>query len=447
MFPNLLGKTTIIEALKYATTGSMPLGGNKGGQSFVHDPKHMGSTTVKAQVKLRFSNKAQKQMVVVRSMELKQQKTNMKFSNLDGTIRTQDEDGNRQTLSHKCTELDRMVPNFLGISKAVLENVVFCHQEDSSWPLQEGAVLKKKFDDIFDSSRYVKALEEIKNQKKEYNNQAKDLKAELNLLKGHKHAANGFRQELDEVREKLSLIEDERRELEEKIDSCQKDMDAIEEEQLKYDNLLGEKDTISAQMSNEMVRLETQKKSLLKDYTESKTREDLEDILRGYEKQMKNASRQYAQINQRLEECQRDIDLRNEERMSILGDKGKLENEKATYDTNLQKRIEMMEELATKFGLELTFSQSQETEMMNTQGSAASVFTGGFSGGTNTTIQITDDDLEAFVRSVKMKKDDLDGQLSEQKSRKKRIEDRIQEELGELNGKLKSIENGEYWYS
>ena len=33
------------------------------------------------------------------------------------------------------------------------------HQEESSWPLQEGAVLKKKFDDIFESARYTKALE------------------------------------------------------------------------------------------------------------------------------------------------------------------------------------------------------------------------------------------------------------------------------------------------
>jgi len=39
----------------------------------------------------------------------------------------------------------------------VLESVIFCHQEDSSWPLQEGAVLKKRFDDIFDSARYTKA--------------------------------------------------------------------------------------------------------------------------------------------------------------------------------------------------------------------------------------------------------------------------------------------------
>ena len=60
------------------------------------------------------------------------------------------------SLSHKCSELDRQIPQLLGVNKPVLEHVVFCHQEDSSWPLMEGAVLKKRFDDIFDSTRYAK---------------------------------------------------------------------------------------------------------------------------------------------------------------------------------------------------------------------------------------------------------------------------------------------------
>lgn len=45
---------------------------------------------------------------------------------------------------------------------------MFCHQEDASWPLQEGAVVKKKFDDIFESARYTKALDTIKKTKQEY---------------------------------------------------------------------------------------------------------------------------------------------------------------------------------------------------------------------------------------------------------------------------------------
>lgn len=182
----IAGKTTIIESLKYAVTGSLPPG-NKSGQSFVHDPRSMGQTSVKASIKLRFNNTQGSSMVVARSMEVTQKKTAASFKALDGTIRTVDrETGERVTMSHKCSELDKSIPIYLGVSKPILEHVVFCHQEDSSWPLQEGAVLKKRFDDIFDSTRYAKALEAIKAEKKNYASQAKDLKAELEGLNSHK---------------------------------------------------------------------------------------------------------------------------------------------------------------------------------------------------------------------------------------------------------------------
>ncbi len=51
--------------------------------------------------------------------------------------------------TNKCTDMDRMMPELLGVPRAVLEHVVFCHQEDSNWPLQEGKTLKEMFDQIF----------------------------------------------------------------------------------------------------------------------------------------------------------------------------------------------------------------------------------------------------------------------------------------------------------
>lgn len=34
--------------------------------------------------------------------------------------------------------------------------MIFVHQEDSNWPLAEGQVLKKRFDDIFAATKYTK---------------------------------------------------------------------------------------------------------------------------------------------------------------------------------------------------------------------------------------------------------------------------------------------------
>ena len=31
-------------------------------------------------------------------------------------------------MSHKCGELDKQVPYLMGVSKAIMENVIFCHQ-------------------------------------------------------------------------------------------------------------------------------------------------------------------------------------------------------------------------------------------------------------------------------------------------------------------------------
>ena len=54
--------------------------------------------------------------------------------------------------------MDREIPALMGVSKAVLENVVFVHQDDSNWPLQDPSTLKKKFDDIFSATRLFHAL-------------------------------------------------------------------------------------------------------------------------------------------------------------------------------------------------------------------------------------------------------------------------------------------------
>lgn len=59
----------------------------------------------------------------------------------------------RRSLSTKCASLDEEISYQLGVSKAILENVIFCHQEESNWPLSEPAALKKKFDDIFEATK------------------------------------------------------------------------------------------------------------------------------------------------------------------------------------------------------------------------------------------------------------------------------------------------------
>lgn len=62
-------------------------------------------------------------------------------------------DGEKVSLSSKCGDLDREMISALGVSKPVLNHVIFCHQEESNWPLSEGKALKDKFDSIFAATK------------------------------------------------------------------------------------------------------------------------------------------------------------------------------------------------------------------------------------------------------------------------------------------------------
>ena len=63
----------------------------------------------------------------------------MTTKTLDGTIkRTKAVDQQVTELSSKCSDINQHVLSSMGVSKAILNYVIFCHQEDSNWPLEEG---------------------------------------------------------------------------------------------------------------------------------------------------------------------------------------------------------------------------------------------------------------------------------------------------------------------
>ncbi|KXS19217.1 DNA repair protein Rad50, partial [Gonapodya prolifera JEL478] len=182
------GKTTIIECLKYATTGDMPP--NSKGGAFVHDPKVAGETEVKAQVKLQFRSAGGQELLCVRSMQLTQKKGSAAFKTLETLLQTFDKTtGEKVSLTTRCADMDAEIPTYLGINRAILYNVIFCHQEESSWPLSEPSLLKKKFDEIFEATRYTKVLDNIKGLLKVQKQAIALDKQELAFLKENKDKA------------------------------------------------------------------------------------------------------------------------------------------------------------------------------------------------------------------------------------------------------------------
>lgn len=212
-----VGKTTIIEALKYACCGSLPPG-TRSGQAFINDPSMTDSSDVKAHIKLKFKNRRGFASVAVRLLQLTRKSSKLEFKALDAVLQTIDENGKSVSNSMKCSELDKQIPDLVGVSSAVMENVIFCHQEESDWPMQDGAMVKKKFDDIFDSARYSKALEAIMKAKKEKVLNAKDLKAEVGELGAHLVTVKQLHRDREACTESQTASRDQLLMIDEKIE-------------------------------------------------------------------------------------------------------------------------------------------------------------------------------------------------------------------------------------
>lgn len=181
-------------------------------------------------------------MVVQRTYQLTQTKTAMRFKAMDGVIRVVNDLGEKVSMSHKCGELDRHIPEVLGVSKAILESVIFCHQEESNWPLQEGAELKKRFDAIFESARYTKALEAIRKLRKARNTDTKDFKRDLDVLSAKMKVADAIRDKIDAAEAKLADV----------LSEMEQATDDVE----RADETLGELETLLKEIQTEELALE-----------------------------------------------------------------------------------------------------------------------------------------------------------------------------------------------
>ncbi|XP_009373549.2 DNA repair protein RAD50 [Pyrus x bretschneideri] len=212
--PNGAGKTTIIECLKLSCSGELPPNA-RSGHSFVHDPKVAGETETKAQIKLRFRTAAGKDVVCIRSFQLTQKASKMEFKAIDSVLQTiNPHTGEKVCLSYRCADMDREIPALMGVSKAILENVIFVHQDEANWPLQDPSTLKKKFDDIFSATRYTKALEVIKKLHKDQAQEIKTYKLQLENLQTKKDIAYKLREQISQAQEKANFLKSEMQGLE-----------------------------------------------------------------------------------------------------------------------------------------------------------------------------------------------------------------------------------------
>ncbi|KAH3668693.1 hypothetical protein OGAPHI_002447 [Ogataea philodendri] len=220
------GKTTIIEALRYATTGDLPPNSKNG--AFVNDPGMTGVTETKAQVKLAFQNVNQTNMVLTKSLAaFKNSRTkNTSFKTRENQL-VAVHNGEKQTVTSKMADIEVAVPQQLGVSRAVLNYVIFCHQDDSLWPISDSANLKKKFDEIFDSVKFIKVLETFKVIQKEMNVDIKVLNNSVDHLRNDRNRAHNKTAQIDELNRQVDQLNMESDSLSKEIETVNREAEKL----------------------------------------------------------------------------------------------------------------------------------------------------------------------------------------------------------------------------
>lgn len=392
-------------------------------------------------------------MVVVRAMEVSQKKTTMSFKQLDGTLRSQDRDGNRISMGHKCSELDRQLPLLLGVSKAILEHVVFCHQEDASWPLQEGAVLKKRFDDIFDSTRYSKALKVYADLKKQYASQAKDLKVDQASIASHQHAAKGFRQELTKYNEQMEVLEEEIKEQKDTEKEILQEEQRLQEILDMVDEIERQKSDLTRALEEEQTKLKTMTAMVNSDLTGRHTISELKQMVDEFDDKRSDQMDQKSDLERQLARLGKERSKAQTEYNALQVEFAVLESEKEKHQANLKERFEKMMHLGNSYALAdalTAITQSQHTQTQNTSytvdGSSRLDMSLVDQDMQEPVLDISRSDMEEFKRAVENKDEELASALRELIDRHREAEESVRSkkasiasEIGTLKARQKDL--------
>lgn len=351
---NGAGKTTIIECLKYATTGDLPTNSKTSG-AFIHDPALNNEREMFAQVKLSFKSTAGARMVVTRSLQLSVKKSQRQQKTLE-TILLMSRAGERTTISSRAAELDKILPQYLGVSKSVLEYVIFCHQEDSLWPLSDSSSLKKRFDDIFEATRYTKAIENIailrKKQKAELEKKrilAQHAKEDKDRGARAEKRAEQLSSETDELRDKAMQIEADRKKA---VDEA----DAAWSKYSKFATIVGKLET----SRREAKSLESHLQDLREHMKEMEDSDErLQDILDQYEERMRQLKQESGEIMQSYSGLQRDVESNRKEMGIKQAEVGRYQAQRDTFERQVKNRAELIKDTARRhsirgFDLEVT---------------------------------------------------------------------------------------------
>ena len=289
-------------------------------------------------------------------------KTKLEYKQLDGTIHSKDLEGDNVSLSHKCGDMDRNVPEMLGVSAALLDNVIFCHQEDSDWPMKEGIVLKKRFDDVFESTRYAKALEAFSKARKEMSAKVSELKIQRAELEGFKTSAEDAKGELrqceeheeecihtlDEVKEKIEQLDERITRYREIMSRMQASMQNVQELEWKLQST---------------DRLIIEKKSRLEGEEMVESDDELRQKFENFENDMLNKQQELKALQRKVDASNNDILKMRDNTDDLNMKKGLAESLQSQCDEVKSQIIKMAKTASLNYSIPLLSATANSNEI------------------------------------------------------------------------------------
>lgn len=352
------GKTTIIECLKYVTTGEMPP--NSKGGAFIHDPKLCGEREVLAQVKVSFRSIKGEDMICTRNLSLTVKKNQRSMKTLEGNLVIK-QHGDRHSISTRVAEISDLMPRALGVSKAILESVIFCHQDDSLWPLSEPAKLKQRFDEIFEALKYTKAIDHIKVLQKEqkvllgtYKKDEDQSRVEKDRGARMQTQCHKLNEEIDALRVKASELGDD---IKEAARKAEQSWQQASEVGTIVSQLVGKR--IERQTKEESVQSLRENLSEMSDSDEELQRmlEQYEARVQHHEDDLKSSTDHYKKLTGQIQQARGQVSAKER-------DCGSHEAQKESFDRQVENREKLVKETARRhnihgFNMEVDDNQVQ----------------------------------------------------------------------------------------
>ena len=246
----------------------------------------------------------------------------------------------------------------MGVSAAVLDNVIFVHQEDSNWPLSEGALLKKKFDDIFAATKYTKALEHLNKILKEHRQGVKEARLRLETTRAFKSQADTLRAEATETSKSVTLFEEQIVAMESTIRRHEKKMEKLRHVLAATSELRQTRAMLEARFSVQSAALAEAKRAVREEtglFEDQIVTEDVASLTEQYETslpaQITAAERDVSAMKARVQETSQLVDRLRHAQTTSGQQVATLRAKYETYQSRRRERDVLLSEAGTALGI------------------------------------------------------------------------------------------------